>query len=143
MVVVVILLEFADLRINARITSYNVCYTKLLRHDGVAATGKPLLHIPTTQDCSACHNPTAFAGALFDHRGTVDNCVQCHNGDIAMGKHSNHVPTNGDCSQCHVTTGFVPATFNHFGIVDNCQSCHNGVFAQGKTPDHIQTNQDS
>ena len=99
-------------------------------------------HLPTTEDCSVCHNTTVFAGARFDHQGIVDNCASCHDGDTALGKDGNHVPTNDDCSVCHQTTGFVPATFDHIGIVDNCASCHDGALATGKDSGHVQTSQD-
>jgi hypothetical protein len=115
-------------------------------HDGVAATGMSVGHVPidnpTLKDCSVCHNPTAFAGAKFNHSDIVDNCASCHNGNAAPGKANNHMPTNGDCIDCHQTTGFLPSTFAHAGIVDNCESCHDGVFARGKALSHVDTNQD-
>ncbi len=116
-------------------------------HDGIIATGKdakpnPPGHIPTSQDCSVCHVPTAFAQANFNHQNIVDNCVICHDGIIVLGKHNNHVPTNEDCAVCHQTTGFIPATFSHAGIVDNCASCHDAGFATPKKTNHVPTNQD-
>jgi len=115
-------------------------------HDGVSATGLSLNHITIGigQDCSACHNPTAFAGAKFDHTGILNNCGACHNGDAARGKipPPNHVPTNDDCANCHQTTGFLPATFDHVGIVDNCTSCHGVGFATGKSVNHVTTGED-
>jgi len=115
-------------------------------HNGTDATGKDAKinpgHVPTTEDCSACHTPASFAGARFDHQGIVGNCASCHDGNIAIGKANNHVPTSGDCSNCHVTTGFLPATFDHVGIVDNCASCHDAGFATAKHPNHVPTNQD-
>jgi hypothetical protein len=115
-------------------------------HNGIDATGTAAKinppHIPITQDCSACHTPTAFANAHFDHQGIVNNCVTCHDGFFAEGKHNNHVPTNGDCVDCHQTTGFVPAAFDHAGIVDNCASCHDAGFATPKKTNHVDTNQD-
>ncbi|MDH3535467.1 MAG: hypothetical protein OER87_06965 [Gammaproteobacteria bacterium] len=120
-------------------------------HNGTDATGlsaKPN-HInigppdfPVVQDCSVCHNPTAFANATFDHQGISDNCGNCHDGYYARGRHTNHVPTNDDCVVCHQTTGFKPATFSHAGIVDNCASCHAAGFATPKKVGHVATNQD-
>jgi hypothetical protein len=115
-------------------------------HNGTAATGTSAKtnppHIPITQDCSACHTPTAFANARFEHEGIVDNCGTCHDGFFAQGKHNNHVPTNGDCVDCHQTTGFRPASFDHVGIVDNCASCHAVGFATPKKAGHVETSQD-
>ena len=116
-------------------------------HNGTDATGTGAktnpAHIPIgQQDCSACHNPTAFANATFDHQGIVDNCAICHDGFYARGKHGDHVPTNGDCADCHQTTGFLPATFSHDGIVNNCASCHDAGLATPKKTNHVPTNQD-
>jgi len=115
-------------------------------HNGIDATGKDAKvdppHIPTNEDCSACHTPTAFANAHFDHQGITGNCASCHDGTTATGKSDTHVPTAQDCVDCHVTTGFLPATFDHAGIVDNCAACHDAGFATGKGPDHVPTSQD-
>ncbi|MDH5527330.1 MAG: hypothetical protein OEY97_08505 [Nitrospirota bacterium] len=115
-------------------------------HDGTAATGLSLTHIPVApgQDCSECHNTTAFAGAKYDHQGIVSDCAVCHNGISARGKipPPDHVPTNRDCADCHQTTGFLPATFDHAGIVDNCASCHGAGFATGKPALHVPTFED-
>jgi hypothetical protein len=115
-------------------------------HDGIGATGMHSGHVPIgpAQDCSACHNTTAFAGARFDHAGITEDCSSCHNGTTARAKipPPNHVPTTGECMQCHQTTGFVPAAFDHAGIVANCASCHDAGFAKGKSDTHVQTNED-
>jgi len=114
-------------------------------HDGTVATAttKSTNHIPvpidtTTgkeQDCSVCHNTTAFAGARFDHTGTTGACAVCHDGIIALGKNGTHVPTSEDCNVCHLTAGFIPGTFAHTSnqiAGKRCDSCHDGIFATGK-----------
>lgn len=115
-------------------------------HNGTTATGLSQNHIPVAanQDCSLCHNTSAFAGATFDHQFVVDSCSTCHNGTTAHGKipPPGHVPTNQDCIVCHQTTGFIPATFDHTGIVDNCSACHGAGFATDKPITHIPTSQD-
>ena len=117
-------------------------------HDGSgASTTKlsvlpPKVHLTTVEDCSVCHNTTAFAGARFDHTGIIDNCASCHDGLIALGKNGTHVPTGDDCSVCHTTAGMIPATFTHTGIVNNCVSCHDGNLATGKTLTHVATTSD-
>lgn len=97
---------------------------------------------PTLQDCSICHNTTAFAGAKYDHTGITTNCASCHDGLVALGKNGTHVPTSDDCSVCHKTTGMKPATFIHTGIVTNCVSCHDGIFAKDKNIGHVATTSD-
>ena len=122
-------------------------------HNNVISLGKLSNHIPTTQDCDACHLDTIdFKGAAFTHTGIdLNNCVLCHDGNIATGKQlSTHLPTdqlsNDNCFECHnyTDTTFKDASnFAHNGIVDNCQSCHSGtpkyvsVGAIGKKTNHI------
>ena len=106
-------------------------------HDGATARGKtpPPDHVPTTQDCSVCHQTTGFVPGTFDHTGIVNNCRSCHDGKFAIGKSGTHVQTNQDCGVCHTTSyplTFTGAVFDHTGIVDNCESCHNGGTAIGK-----------
>ena len=104
----------------------------------------PGFHVDTLEDCSVCHNKTAFAGAKYDHTDILDNCASCHDGSIAPGKNGTHVPTSGDCATCHSKAGpgFIPATFDHAGIVDNCETCHDGIFATGKNIGHVVTTAD-
>ena len=113
------------------------------------AGGMPLstafyAHMPTTEDCSACHTPGTFSTGVFNHIGPsfVGSCDSCHNNVIGVGKLLNHIPTtpdNQDCADCHNTTTFVGATFNHSGITDNCASCHDGSISIGKSIGHVQT----
>ena len=111
---------------------------------GNGAVGKPLDHLPTTEDCSVCHVTSGFANAVFDHTGIVNNCDDCHNGTNATGLSPNHIPIqpNQDCADCHNTTSFAGASFDHQGINNNCDSCHNGTTATGKDNDHVPTNDD-
>ncbi|RLC58174.1 MAG: hypothetical protein DRI30_03040, partial [Chloroflexi bacterium] len=119
---------------------------------GVSATGKDAKvnppHVVTTEDCRVCHQPGgAFAPAVFNHTGIVDNCASCHDGVIATGTGAKanppHIPINNqDCSVCHSPTSFAEARFNHKGITANCGSCHDGITAPGKNNDHAPTNGD-
>jgi predicted CXXCH cytochrome family protein len=74
-------------------------------HNNASATGKPDGHINTSQDCSACHNATAWLPAKFDHAGITGNCVSCHNGSDATGKSALHMPTTTRCESCHSLAG--------------------------------------
>src|ERR1700760_3522005 len=67
-------------------------------HTGVRAPGVPRNHVPTTQDCSACHGTLSWTPARFDHTGLVANCQSCHNGAAATGKVANHMPQPLDSS---------------------------------------------
>jgi hypothetical protein len=114
-------------------------------HDNVISNGKPVNHIPTQEDCVACHNTTDsdFAQAVFNHTDIVGNCASCHNNEISIGKPASHLPTTQDCAICHLSTdAFIPATFSHAGITDNCASCHDGRIALGKKVNHIPTRED-
>jgi hypothetical protein len=119
---------------------------------GVTASGKPIStpfyeHMPTSEDCSACHTPGTFSTGTFDHTGPsfVGSCDSCHNNVIGVGKLPNHIPTtpdNQDCADCHTTLDFADVTFSHVGITNNCESCHDGSISIGKSFNHLPTNQD-
>ena len=117
-------------------------------HNGIVATGKDAKanHVTTIEDCSVCHVPGAFAPAVFNHTGIVNNCASCHNGIDATGKDAKvnpaHIPTTDDCSVCHTPTAFANANFEHQGITNNCVTCHNGTTATGKANNHVPTNGD-
>ena len=114
-------------------------------HDGVVATGKPLGHLATTQDCGSCHEPQSdsFLGAGYDHSAVsivgltaTPTCISCHDGSTATGQSLTHVATTGqDCLVCHGTgfSSFALATFDHTaaGISNNCVSCHDGQTHDG------------
>jgi hypothetical protein len=93
------------------------------------------------QNCTLCHNTSAWAGAQFDHNtntqfsltgahrnaqcaechagnqfaGTPSNCVSCHQTDFNNTRNPNHVAAGfpQDCSVCHSTSAWQGATFNH------------------------------
>ena len=117
-------------------------------HDGVTATGKSNLHIPTTQECSDCHKSTIHFvplsdGATFDHSTATEPCSACHNGTIATGTDSDPNPTGHpsittECNACHTTTTFSTPFPNHADprvvVPGTCGSagCHDGSsFANG------------
>ncbi|HET6471605.1 MAG TPA: hypothetical protein VFG38_07160 [Pseudomonadales bacterium] len=117
-------------------------------HDGTVATGQPTGHVPTTQDCGACHDPQRsdwLGAAGFDHSSlaisgntSTPACASCHDGTAATGRSLTHVPlpaAGQDCLVCHGTTftGFAMPTFDHAaaGITNNCTSCHDGKSHDG------------
>jgi len=103
-------------------------------------------------DCAACHRPTKWSNASFDHsqtgfkltgahtnlaceschaggkyQGTPKDCVACHS------EPSYHQGLFGtDCAKCHSTSAWQPATFdqshsfplNHGHAGGDCQKCH-------------------
>jgi hypothetical protein len=76
----------------------------------VQATGVPLDHIRTTDECDACHRQTAWAYVRrVDHNAVNGSCLSCHNGLTATGKPPRHVPTSSDCEACHSTRAWSPA----------------------------------
>ena len=82
-------------------------------HTGVRAAGLPRNHVPTTQDCGACHGTLSWSPARFDHTGLAANCQTCHNGGAATGKVANHMTTSLDCSTCHHYPNWSMVTFTH------------------------------
>ncbi len=124
-------------------------------HNGTDATGvsdhPTNKHIPTTDDCGACHKAGgSFKPSTFAHVGVTNNCETCHNGNFvdsgAAGKNAGHVTTSSDCAVCHNTEDFSVARFDHSTVssTTRCDSCHNGTTAAAKEPPvgHVPTNQD-
>jgi uncharacterized protein YbdZ (MbtH family) len=128
-------------------TNCIACHQKDDAHQGQLGT-----------DCAACHIPSGWTPATFDHsrsafpltgahqsvscqnchqndrfRGTPTNCVVCHQNDDA---HQGQLGT--DCAACHIPSGWTPATFDHsrsaFPLTGAhqsvaCLTCHvNGKF---------------
>ena len=104
-------------------------------------------------DCAACHNPSRWDDATFDHsrssfpltgahvsvrceqchtngqfKGLAATCISCH------AEPTQHLGQFGtDCAACHSTTAWVPAAFNgeHTFPLDHgeggqvsCATCH-------------------
>jgi hypothetical protein len=125
-------------------------------HDGTAATGKSVTHVPLPtvgQDCLVCHGTSyiSFAMPTFNHAsaGITNNCASCHDGKAHDGvtvisKPTGHIPTTGDCSTCHTDTtngpgvngsilsGFTKATpfvnTLHPAYTTGCRTCHNAAY---------------
>jgi len=113
-------------------------------HDGVTATGKPVGHLQTNQDCGACHTTTTWLGASsVDHSTINSGCAAsgCHQsgttGVTDVTDDPNplpHIPvsnkgTEVDCIGCHTDKGvsFANATMNHTVVTfEGCESCHDG-----------------
>ena len=110
------------------------------------ATPKTPAHIPSTNDCAACHNTIAFRPSMhFDHAAVLGSCISCHNGSIAQGEGPTHPATTQDCASCHsVISWNPPKQIDHsqipLSVAGFCIICHNGVQAAGKTTGHIATN---
>lgn len=111
-------------------------------------------------NCGACHRPTQWKDATFDHnttafpltgrhtglacqnchvngqyQGTPTDCYSCH---AAKDAHNGQFGTN--CGSCHNTGGWKPASFDHnttaFPLVGKhtnleCKKCHGGGVFQG------------
>lgn len=126
-------------------------------HDGKAAKGQSLTHVPLPtpgQDCLVCHGTgfTSFAMPTFDHAaaGITSNCSSCHNGKtydttLVITKPTGHIPVaSADCSKCHADTtngpgingtsssGYATATpfvnTVHPAYTTGCRSCHNATY---------------
>lgn len=125
-------------------------------HNNVDATGKPQTHLPTTDNCDACHTVTYWAPALLvDHTQLFGACSSCHNNITATGKSVTHVETALECDACHITTSWFTVTdplpveptpdplppmtgpFDHSNVTGTCVSCHDSVIASGKSSLHI------
>ena len=110
------------------------------------ATPKTATHIPSTNDCAACHNTIAFRPQMhFDHGQVLGSCVSCHNGTMAQGKGPAHPATSDDCAACHTVMAWnPPKSVDHtqipLAVAGFCIICHNGTQASGKPANHVVTN---
>lgn len=98
------------------------------------ATPKTTTHIPSTNNCVACHNTTSFRPQMhFDHAEVLGSCVSCHNGTNpqALGKDPKIHPKTSDlCEACHTVLSWnPPKVVDHTQMtVTTCATCHSGTF---------------
>ena len=103
------------------------------------------------RNCAACHRPTTWQDATFDHsktgfpltgRHVQVQCRQCHVNGVFQGTPRDcvacHVEPDfhrgafgSSCSTCHTTSGWLPASFNgphgfpmNHGGATSCRQCH-------------------
>ena len=78
------------------------CATCHIQGSPYNATPKTTTHIPSSNNCAACHNTIAFRPDVhFEHREVMGSCVSCHNGVLAQGKGPTHPATSQNCAACH------------------------------------------
>ncbi len=133
---------------SIEVDHFNVIGTCAACHDGIIAIGQSALHISTTPNCEACHQPSPtpwlpLLPSLVDHNEilTVTICTGCHTKGI-------HPLTTELCANCHLTPPpFTWADFTSIPAVHDdalgvCSNCHGGSnpVATIKTPLHIPTN---
>ncbi len=97
------------------------------------------------QDCTLCHNTTAFKGATFNHTTTgfaltgahtSAQCAQCHvNGNYSL------TAANTACASCHLTDYNATTNPAHksAGFPTDCTGCHNTTQWKGATFNHTTT----
>jgi hypothetical protein len=122
------------------------CGTCHITGSSFDATPKTTTHIPTSNNCAACHNTIAFRPDVhFNHAEVMGSCVTCHNGTIAQGEGPTHPATSQNCAACHSVLTWNPTTtVDHsqipLAVAGFCIICHNGTQAAGKSANHIATN---
>ena len=110
------------------------------------ATSKTQTHIPSTNNCAACHDTASFGPAVhFDHAEVMGACVTCHNGTLAQGVGPSHPATSKVCEACHTVLSWnPPKAVDHnqipLAVSGFCIICHNGTQASGKPSNHVPTN---
>jgi hypothetical protein len=121
------------------------CGTCHIQGSSYNATPKTTTHIPSSNNCAACHNTIAFRPDVhFEHREVMGSCVSCHNGVIAQGKGPTHPATSQNCAACHSVLTWNPTTtVDHtqipLAVAGFCIICHNGTQATGKPANHLVT----
>lgn len=126
-------------------------------HNGVVASGKTELHMPTSDHCETCHipgEPWVIYLTPVDHTQVIGTCESCHDGDIATGMSATHMVTSDPCDACHTVDAWIPASDgsggtnpgpdpdtvpDHTQLEQTCVSCHDNVQASGKSVTHINT----
>jgi hypothetical protein len=122
------------------------CGTCHIQGSPYNATPKTVKHIPSSNNCAACHNTIAFRPDVhFEHREVMGSCISCHNGVVAQGEGPTHPATSQNCAACHSVLTWNPATtVDHTQIplaqAGFCIICHNGTQAAGKPANHLVTN---
>jgi hypothetical protein len=122
------------------------CGTCHIQGSPYNATPKTITHIPSSNNCAACHNTIAFRPDVhFEHREVMGSCVSCHNGVLAQGEGPTHPATSQSCAACHsVLSWNPPTTVDHtqipLAVAGFCIICHNGSQATGKSTTHLVTN---
>jgi hypothetical protein len=122
------------------------CGTCHIQGSPYNATPKTTTHIPSSNNCVACHNTIAFRPDVhFEHREVMGSCVSCHNGVMAQGEGPRHPATSQNCAACHSVLTWNPTTaVDHtqipLAVAGFCIICHNGTQASGKPANHLVTN---
>ena len=135
-----------------------VVFSCVTCHNGDTATGKPPLHIQSTDECVVCHSTEQWLpNIVIDHNEILGSCSYCHNGIRAPGKPDDHIQTTEECVVCHTagtTFSIVFVSDLLFNTLDEnlsqtvsdthppignamCVDCHNNVVEEGKPADHI------
>ena len=71
---------------------------------------KPVTHIPTSNNCAACHSSQSWIPVTrVDHDEVFGLCINCHNGVVATGKGPSHIPSSNSCNVCHTVSLWIPA----------------------------------
>ena len=102
-------------------------------HNNIDATGKPIDHIPVSDNCNVCHLLDYWAPVeRIVHQETIGDCVSCHSGNIATKKPFDHIKVKDECDGCHFTTTFVPIGVAPDAVIEHskefsshgCEPCH-------------------
>lgn len=81
---------------------------------------RPANHPAYLVDCAACHTPSDWKGANFNHApASTTQCATCHE-SRRPAKHF-----SGECASCHTNPGVTwkGAKSNHTGVTQ-CAACH-------------------
>jgi len=110
-------------------------------HDQPGGGFQDALHIPTTNQCEACHGTVVWTSLIaIDHTEVIGTCIDCHNNVLAQWKSSLHLNATNDCDACHSINSFIPAVaVDHNMVLGLCAECHNGASSFGQMVNHIST----
>jgi len=101
-------------------------------------------HIPTTNECGACHIESAWIPVVvLDMNEVLGACVDCHNGSISSGGPNDLIHTSDTCQACHTVMTWIPAIYiDHTVMQGECIDCHDNTTARGSPLDNTNVGDD-
>ncbi|MDH5729390.1 MAG: hypothetical protein OEZ58_10395 [Gammaproteobacteria bacterium] len=114
-------------------------------HNHSSAAGPSEQHMPSEQNCEACHDADLYWQPAFVEHGSVQQrCEFCHkenSGFASRFKTQVHIQNESACDHCHTTQSWLDKRFVHPHFIDQCEQCHRPQgAATAKPTDHPDSN---
>ena len=135
-------------------SAFNASTNCITCHNGSAAIGQNVGHMPTALNCETCHSPTVagWKPSKWNHTQmpAVNQCATCHTGGFlpADGKPATHIPYASlaganNCDSCHkggYASWYPGRLHSNITVTGACETCHVpttfGLTVKPSTPIH-------